>query len=373
MTDAPKITLVLPNLGGGGAERVTVSLANAIAARGIETTFVVGQAEGPYLKDVSDKVRLLDLQVPQIRKAVPGLVKHFNKDKPDAVLSALTHANLAVLVAAQRAKKGPRIIVAEHNSTKMLMHGNKLPKRLLKRYMIRKLYPTADEIVLVSRDMRPDFAKFISLPVERFTPIHNPIMPAQPVGPTYQIHPWLAEKTTPVVIGAGRLSEQKDFGTLIKAFDKMRDRTAARLIIFGEGPDREKLEKLRNELGLEDRVDLPGFVSNLSAELAQSDLFAMSSLWEGLPMVLLEALAVGTPVVCTDCPTGPDEILENGKWGRLVPMSDPSALARGIYSALENPLKVPTDQVLARFDMDFIVDQYLSTMLPEGAAKKAVA
>ena len=244
MTQNAKITFVLPNLGGGGAERVTVSLANAIAARGIETTFVVGQAEGPYLKDVDDRVRLVDLQVPQIRKAVPGLIKHFNTDKPDAVLSALTHANLAVLVAAQRANKGPRIIVAEHNSTKMLMHGNKLPKRMLKRYMIRKFYPRADDIVLVSRDMRPDFAKFISLPVERFTPIHNPIMPPPPPDPTYQIHPWLQEKTTPVVVGAGRLSTQKDFGTLIKAFDKMRDRTSARLVIFGEGPDREKRDSL---------------------------------------------------------------------------------------------------------------------------------
>ena len=318
-------------------------------------------------------MRLVDLQVPQIRKAVPGLIKHFNNDKPDAVLSALTHANLAVLVAAQRANKGPRIIVAEHNSTKMLMHGNKLPKRMLKRYMIRKFYPRADDIVLVSRDMRPDFAKFISLPVERFTPIHNPIIPPPSLDPAYQIHPWLQEKTTPVVVGAGRLSTQKDFGTLIKAFDKMRDRTSARLVIFGEGPDREKLEKLRGDLGLEDRVDLPGFVSNLSAELAASDLFAMSSLWEGLPMVLLEALAVGTPVVCTDCPTGPDEILESGKWGRLVPMNDPSALARGIFSALESPLEIPTEQVLARFDMDFIVDQYLSTTLPGGAATKAVA
>ena len=373
MTRGQKITLFLPDLGGGGAERVMVALANVIAARGIETTLIAGRAEGPYLGEVDGPVRLVDLCVSQIRRALPSLIRHMNNAKPDAVLSALTHANLTVLVAAKLARHRPRIVVAEHNSTKMLMHGNHLPKRVLKRLMIRMLYPTADDIVLVSREMRSEFADFISLPDERFRSIHNPIIPkkAQSEAATNgQRHLWLQEKTTPVIVGAGRLSTQKDFPTLLRAFAILAERSPARLIVFGEGPDRPMLETLRADLGLEDRVDFPGFVDALGDQLAASDLFAMSSLWEGFPMVLLEALAVGTPVVVTDCPTGPSEILEDANWGRLVPVRDPEKLAEAMLDMLHHPVNVPMDDVFARFRIDGVVDQYLSILLPGWVAHK---
>jgi glycosyltransferase involved in cell wall biosynthesis len=174
----------------------------------------------------------------------------------------------------------------------------------------------------------------------------------------------LREKQGPVIVAAGRLTPQKDFATLLRAFALLPD-AGAKLVIYGEGPLRSELESLVAGLGLSGRVSLPGFVGDLPAEIAASDLFVLSSRWEGLPGVLLEALAVGTPVVATDCPTGPDEILEGGRWGALVPVGDPPALAKAMAKTLSLPIDAPAETVLARFDPAGIVDQYLAVLLPD--------
>ncbi len=362
----PKISMVLPNFGGGGAERIMVFLANSFAARGIETTFLAGRAEGPCLADLSNAVRLVDLNVPRFRRAIPSLVRHMNGDAPNAVLSALTHANLTTLFAAQLARNGPKIVVAEHNSTSMLARGDFGAKKVLTRALIQMLYPRAHRITFVSNEMQAEFVRDFGLPPDRLDTIYNPVAVeklqlAATVAPT---HEWIKNRKTAVIVGAGRLTPQKDFETLLRAFAIFARQSDARLVIFGEGPDRNKLQSLRAELGLEARVDLPGFVANLPAELSASDLFVLSSRWEGLPGVLLEALALDIPVVATDCPTGPNEILAGGKWGRMVPVGDPSALALAMHETLTRPIAIEKAQVLGRFDPHHIVDQYLSILLP---------
>lgn len=362
---AGKVTMVLPDFGGGGAERIMVFLANAFAGRGVETTFIAGLAEGPCLADLSNDVRLVDLGVARFSRAVRPLVRHLNQEPPDAVLSALTHANLVTLLAARMARRGPRIVVAEHNSTTMLANAGGGAKQLVKTGLMRWLYPRADCITFVSQAMQAEFATLLRLPQTRMATVYNPVPVARlralaAAGPT---HPWLAGKEGPVVIAAGRLTGQKDFPTLLRAFARLPP--PVRLIIFGEGPGRAELDALRTELGLADRVSLPGFLANLPAELAAGDLFVLSSLWEGLPGVLLEALALAVPVVATDCPTGPHEILEGGRWGRLVPMSQPGELAAAMQATLDRPVKAPVDQVLARFAPERIVDQYLTLLLPD--------
>ncbi len=364
-----KITMVLPDFGGGGAERIMVFLANAFADRGIDITFLAGRAEGPCLSDLSPRVRLVDLGVSRFALAVPRLVQHLNRVAPDAVLSALTHANLVTLLAGWLARRGPRIVVAEHNSTTMLANAGSGAKQAVKTALMRRLYPRADCITFVSHAMQDEFATLFRLPPERLATVYNPV-PVDKLrglaatGPT---HPWLARKDGLVVIAAGRLTEQKDFPTLLRAFSRLSP--PARLIIFGEGPDRVSLTALRAELGLEDRVDLPGFVANLPAELAASDLFVLSSRWEGLPGVLLEALALDVPVVATNCPTGPEEILQGGRWGRLVPVGRAQDLAVAMQAALDQPSSTTGDEVLARFAPDHIVEQYLKILLPGRGAR----
>lgn len=361
----PRISVVLPNFGGGGAERVMVSLANAFASRGVDTCVVVGRAEGPCLDLVSDAVKVVDLGVSRISRALPGLRRHFRSVAPDAVLSALTHANLVTLAAVRMMNRPPRVIVSERNSVNMLKQGS-LVKRTLKQRMVRLLYPKANGITLVSRAMQQEFAEFLSIPPRKFDTIYNPV-DLDRLGHlrvTPPAHDWLQNKTLPVITAAGRLTRQKDFATLLRAFALLTRDTPARLVIYGEGPERPALEMMVAQLGLRGCVDLPGFTAQLPSELAASDLFVLSSRWEGLPGVLLEALAMEIPVIATDCPTGPDEILEGGRWGQLVPVGDADALAKAMHKALESPSPAPASAVLDRFAPDRIVDQYLSLLLP---------
>ena len=153
---------------------------------------------------------------------------------------------------------------------------------------------------------------------------------------------WFADGAPPVLLGAGKFKPQKDLSTLIRAFAMIRASRPARLIILGEGPQRKTLQALCTELGVLEDVAFPGFVDNPFAYMARSKVFVLSSAWEGFGMVLAEAMACGCPVVSTDCPSGPAEILEDGRYGPLVPVSDPEKMSAAIASTLDDPLPVET-------------------------------
>jgi glycosyltransferase involved in cell wall biosynthesis len=191
--------------------------------------------------------------------------------------------------------------------------------------------------------------------------IYNPVITQAALAVARQKpdHPWLGPNQPPVILGAGRLTAQKDFGTLIRAFAKLRQQERARLIILGEGEDRPGLEALAEELGVRPEVDLPGFRADAMAYMAHSALFVLSSAWEGLPTVLIEALAAGTPVVATDCPSGPDEILQGGRLGTLVPVGDHLQLAEAMLDTLRRRPGPIAAETLAPFTRDVAVDNYL--------------
>lgn len=231
--------------------------------------------------------------------------------------------------------------------------------------LIKRFYPWADEVVSVSRGTATDLARTAGVASDRIEVIFNPIvtpelreMAAAPLD-----HPWFKAGQPPVVVSVGRFSQQKDFGTLLRAFSLVLERLPARLLILGEGPERSSLEALVSELGLDGSVDLPGWIRNPYPYMRRADAFVLSSRWEGLPSVLIEALYCGVPIVSTDCPSGPDEILDGGKHGLLVPVGDTEALARGIVVALSGDVPRPTPASWQPYEQETVVRRYLEILM----------
>ena len=182
-------------------------------------------------------------------------------------------------------------------------------------------------------------------------------------------HPWLRDPKVPVCLAAGRLCPQKDYPTLIRAFATLAETRPLRLLILGDGPDRADLESLIRQLGLADRVALPGFAENPFSAMARAGVFVLSSAWEGLPGVLIQAMACGTPVVATDCPSGPREVLVDGRYGPLVPVGDPEALAQAIGETLDRPLGAELLKARASdFELAAVTRRYLEVLglAPDG-------
>lgn len=364
MTD---LAIYLPSLNGGGAERVMVTLANAIAARGFAVDLVLVTAQGPYLKDVSPAVRIVDLRGGRVIKSLLPLAGYLRRVRPVTMLSAMSHANVVALLARKLARVPVRLLVSER-STISLEHGR--ARGLVERInfaLVPWLYRGADGICAVSRAASEDLARFVGLPLERVLTLYNPFDLARIGARSAESldHPWLAPGQPPVVLAIGRLNAAKDFPTLIRAFARLRTTRPARLLILGEGELRASLEAFVAECGLTpEEVQIPGFVPNPFAYLARCGVFVLSSRWEGLPGVLIEALACGAPVVSTDCPSGPDEILERGRWGRLVGVGDVEAMVEAMASTLATPRSMlpAVRQRAADFEQERAVDAYLAAV-----------
>lgn len=334
-----RVALFVPSLRGGGAERVMLNLAKGFAERGLKVDLVLARAEGPYLSRVPRLVRVVDLKAFRVLASLTGLVRYIQRERPFALLSALHHANVVALWARKLASVPVRVVVSVHtNLSRATANAPNLRARIMPRW-VRLFYPWADAIVAVSSGVAEDLVRHTGIPPEKIHVIYNPVVtPDLFVRAEEPIeHPWFAPGQCPVVLGVGRLTPSKDFSTLIRAFALVRKVRAARLMILGEGEERPRLEALVQELGLEDDIQLPGFVENPYKYMKRSALFVLSSRWEGLPTVLIEAAALGVPVISTDCPSGPAEILGERE-DLLVPVGDVAALARGICRSLAQPL-----------------------------------
>lgn len=364
-----RIALFLPDLGGGGAERVTLTLAEGLAERGYPLDLVVAEARGALANEVPTAVRLIDLGAPKVVASLPALVAYLRRCRPRVMLSALSHANCVALWARGLARVKTRLIVAEHAAlSQVTAHSTSVRSQLLP-VLMRWSYRYADGIVAVSNGVADDLATELRIARGQIRVIHNPIVtPAllrKAVEPLD--HPWYEVGQPPVILGVGRLAAEKDFSTLIRAFARVRRSRAARLMILGDGEERASLESLVRELNLEQDVALPGFTDNPYPYMKRSAAFVLSSRWEGLPTVLVEAMACDTPVVATDCPFGPAEILENGRWGRLVPIGEPVALADSILQTLNQPVPEIATRAMC-FSAGYACERYLDAlMLPSVA------
>lgn len=361
-----KVAIYLPSLQGGGAERVTVTLANAFAERGVAVDLVLPSAEGPYRAHVSPAINIVDLKASRVLASTPKLVSYLRRERPAAMLSVMNHANV-VAVAARALAGGPtRVVVSEHNTLSSAATNGRSWRDRAQPLLMKFFYRLADGVVGVSNGVSDDLARAIKLPRDRITTIYNPI-DARQISQKSQgevEHPWFAPGQPPVIVGIGRLTPQKNFSHLLASFAQLRTsrQEEIRLMILGEGELRGELEQQIEALGLKECVSLPGFVNNPFAYVRASALFVLSSAWEGLPTVLIEAMSCGVRVVSTDCPSGPDEILESGKWGRLVPMNDVDALAEAMGLALNDSAPPPVFERALDFSVDASVDGYLKIL-----------
>jgi glycosyltransferase involved in cell wall biosynthesis len=364
-TARQRVAIFTANMDGGGAERAMLKLAGGIAGRGYDVDLVLSRAEGHYLQEVPDSVRIVDLHARRVLSSIPGLVRYLRRERPNAMLTSMNYVNIVGIWARTLARVDTRLIVNEQNALSLeASHSPRRRHRLMPR-LIKRFYPWADGVTSVARGTADDLVGTAGVSPNLIEVVHNPIVTtelrelvAEPLG-----HPWFGPGQVPVVLGVGRLAPQKDFGMLVGAFAKVVVRRPCRLMILGDGPERASLEALVAERGLTGSVDLPGWIPNPYPYMAHAGVFVLSSRWEGLPSVLIEALFCEVPVVATDCLSGPREILEGGRYGALVPVGDEEALAAAIETALAGELSPPPAESWEPYEQETVVRRYLEVLV----------
>lgn len=395
-TRAAKIAILLPSLEGGGAERSMLHLIKGFLAQGRTVDLILCQAKGAFIDEIPAGATLIELEAvrgiqarwsavtgnirdffvllrpvllakkiaPEIAR-ITSLQRYLKTGQPDVVLSAITYANLLVIWAKQMSGSDVSVIVSERIALSTYCAAPSNARRWRWRYLpdvVRRTYPGADAVVAVSGHAADELTTKIGLNQLSVTTIHNPVVDDTLRASAKEAldHPWFAPNTVPVILAVGRLTEQKDFATLMHAFARVRAQRHVRLVILGEGRLRPDLDQLASELGIAADVAMPGFVGNPFQYMARASLLVLSSRYEGLPGVLIQALACGCPVVSTDCPGGSREILADGKYGALVSVGDAQAMAEAIRAEMDNP---KDKAMLLRRAEDFSVDRAVSNYL----------
>lgn len=343
-----KIAFFLHDLRGGGVERVSIHLANQMQKMGHSVDIVlVNRAGNPaYFDSIESEVRVLELRQSRTLTSAIGFRSYIKRNKPNMVISALTHINVSTLLATMLLRARPHVVVVEHNQQigrlsrgemKGLNHAVRIAFKL-----VPLLYKRADTIGSVSEGVKKTLAQVANIPASRITVLNNPVVvpDVETIPEATAVLPWIAKRDAPYVLGVGSLAYEKNFGLLIDAFARLRANMDVRLVIAGEGPERIRLEEAAAATGFGHDIMIAGYVPNPFALMRKASVLALTSRWEGLPTVLIEAMALGTSVVATDCPSGPGEILLDGELGSLVPPDDIDALTNALAEAIRRPQPV---------------------------------
>ena len=401
------VALLVGSLSGGGQSTNQVNLAGALARLGHRVDLLFFHSPGPDPERVPPDVNVVDLRTecgwwhlccflaanptsltlliwhvlvtPRLLvRPYPGasrmwimlrllmLVRYVCQSQPAVIYARGDRANLLALWARRLAGGGTHVVVthcnimAEHlriNTERTSAWRARFALGLMSRAFLR-----ADAIVSPSDGVRDEMSRTARIPRKRITTIYNPVVSRElwELAQAPLDDPWFRPGAPAVILGAGWLVDQKDFPMLLRAFARVRRQRTARLVILGEGEHRSDLEALAEELDVAKDVALQGYVSNPFAWMSRASVFALSSKWEGLPTVLIEAMACGCPVVSTDCPSGPAEILDGGEYGRLVPVGDDAALAAALIATLNNP--PPRERLIARgrwFTVERAAERYV--------------
>jgi glycosyltransferase involved in cell wall biosynthesis len=323
-------------LGGGGAERHLVRIANHLDRRRFRVSVSVARGGGSYEADLADDVTLHPLPGGRMRSAPLPLRRLIVRERPDVVCSFLDHANCTALLATTGLRQGPPVVVGVQNPLSTSLATVPALLRGSIHAMIRGLYPRAAHVVALTQGVGDELEQMIPAIRGRTSVIPNAGFDAR-VERAAAVP--LPQRTgeLPTLVACGRLVPQKAFDVLLRALAILRERVPAKLQILGEGPLRGELGALTEQLGLSDVVSFEGFQENPYAYMRAADAFVLSSAYEGFGNVIVEAMALGTPVVATDCPYGPGEILEGGRFGVLVAPGDARALAGGLERVLNDP------------------------------------
>jgi glycosyltransferase involved in cell wall biosynthesis len=357
------IHIYLPNLKDGGAQHVMIRLANHYVAHGFNVTLIVDSADGVQRNKIGRAVNLMDLQAGNMLEASVKLARFLKVHRPPTLLCAMTFANLPAVVAKRIARVSTKIVISERHACTEWLRGRRWTRRILYSVLIPLIYPHADAIIAVSRGVASDLARFINVPKSSIDIIYNPSTDVSLSDVDRPKDVWFDEDEPPIVLGMGRLHPQKGFDVLIRAFALVLKQQAARLVIVGEGPEREGLLRLAEQLDIAKYVRLTGYATDPIPYFAFSRVYVLSSRYEGFPNALVEALSCGTTVVSTDCESGPREILAGGHIAPLVPVEDAEALAQAIVEKIRNP---NDPEVLrsraAAFSITEIGEQYLAVL-----------
>ncbi|MGE0822391.1 MAG: glycosyltransferase [Candidatus Binatia bacterium] len=363
---------------GSGAQWRMVNLARCFAERGYRVDLLVVRTHGPLIQELSPAVRLVALgpwweRLRGLEKTqghwwlsgLSGLRRYLRDEQPDALLSTSYFSNVVALWARRLARVPTRTVIRVSNHLSHSLTHAPTFGRTLQLWCARRFYPWADALIAVSHGVAEDVAHVTGIPTRKIIAIDNPVL-TESITAKLSVpldHPWFAPGSPPVLLSAGRLARQKDFPTLLKAFSHVRSAGPLRLMILGEGRKRTMLESLAYRLGIAKDVALPGFVINPFPYMGRAAAFVLSSAWEGCPGVLIEAMACGCPVVSTDCPSGPAEILQNGRYGPLVRVGDDQGLATALAAVLaERPPAERLRERAALFSVARVAEQYLDVL-----------
>lgn len=359
-----KIAFFLQSLVGGGAEKSVVNLANYYVTQGIDVDIVLVTKTGAYLKILDKRINVIDLKKSRSILSVFVLRNYLIKNQPDVLMASVVHTNIVMVLAklCLFKKIETRLLVNQVNHlVYSLTQGRKEKLRdVFKLKIIACFYSLVDGVISMSQGVEVNLLSYGSIKKSKSTFIYNPVINDEVLSLSNQTIDKFEKKT---FIAVGRLVKQKNFTLLIDAFAKVKEKTDAQLIILGEGELKLELEEQIKTLNLKD-VHLLGFVDNPFSYMKQSDVLVLSSLWEGFGNVLAEALALGTQVVSTNCPSGPSEILKNGQYGFLVESDNVNALSGAMMQALKNPIDKKT--LIERsedFRIEKIADQYKKFLL----------
>ena len=370
-----KVAVFVTDVDGGGGQRSTINLANEFVRQGLTVDLIVFNADGPFRHLVAEDVRLVVLGSCRLEIGVLRFRRYLARERPSVVVASMMHASVIALLARRLVSGQSRIIVQYHNTPSKEYPNFGLVARLLL-HTLGALLPSADVVAMVSYGAAKDLVGMFPKTSHNVTTIYPALIDFSIVEPADKplAHPWFNNSGVPVILSTGRLVPQKNYETLLAAFAQVVRSRQARLVIVGDGPDRATLLARAKELDVVQFVDFLGFRPNPYPFMKNADVFVLSSIYEGLPATLVEAMACGTPVVSTDCPSGPREVLEDGKWGRLVPVGDSQAMARAILKSLDEPVDSGAlVKRASRFSSRSIAEEYMNDVFPdlfgnEGAA-----
>lgn len=356
------MAILAPLKSWGGLERKFTILCDEFLRQGVVPEILrIRGGDIPYPELLPKAVRTIDLDTRSKADGIPRVAGYLRNSPPDVLLTAKDHAAQVALLARGVARSPTPVFI------KTTSIPSEVIRRPVQRFMAHRLYRRANGVIAISRGVVDDVTDNFGVPRERVNLIHNPMVTrdfAERCARRID-HPWFSDETgLPVIVSAGRLTRSKDFLTLIEAFARLRARRPCRLVILGDGAERPALETRTGELQIGSDVDLPGVVNDPVPFMHAAALFALSSRYEGLGNVLIEALAAGTRLVATDCPSGPREILENGCYGRLVPVGNADALAEAMGQALNEPRPdaARVRKASARFDSATVAAEYLRVL-----------